>query len=138
MLVRRQHSGLSEAELFNYLDQGPRDHVAFLTANANQRAIAETLAALANANGGLVLVGVTGKGVPQKQSNLMALREAVIEATLLTEPPLILPTPQVTASSRGDVVVVQVPPGLPHLYSCLLYTSPSPRDRQKSRMPSSA
>ena len=26
----------------------------------------------------------------------------------------------------------------PHLLSCLLYTSPSPRDRQKSRMPSSA
>ena len=25
-----------------------------------------------------------------------------------------------------------------HDYSCLLYTSPSPRDRQKSRMPSSA
>ena len=25
-----------------------------------------------------------------------------------------------------------------HWYSCLLYTSPSPRDRQKSRMPSSA
>ena len=27
---------------------------------------------------------------------------------------------------------------LEKLYSCLLYTSPSPRDRQKSRMPSSA
>ena len=26
----------------------------------------------------------------------------------------------------------------PLLYICLLYTSPSPRDRQKSRMPSSA
>ena len=25
-----------------------------------------------------------------------------------------------------------------NLYNCLLYTSPSPRDRQKSRMPSSA
>ena len=25
-----------------------------------------------------------------------------------------------------------------HVYVCLLYTSPSPRDRQKSRMPSSA
>src|SRR5674476_1271338 len=25
-----------------------------------------------------------------------------------------------------------------HSYTCLLYTSPSPRDRQKSRMPSSA
>ena len=29
-------------------------------------------------------------------------------------------------------------PGFVHLYVCLLYTSPSPRDRQKSRMPSSA
>ena len=27
---------------------------------------------------------------------------------------------------------------LPHAHACLLYTSPSPRDRQKSRMPSSA
>ena len=26
----------------------------------------------------------------------------------------------------------------PHIQTCLLYTSPSPRDRQKSRMPSSA
>ena len=25
-----------------------------------------------------------------------------------------------------------------YVYACLLYTSPSPRDRQKSRMPSSA
>ena len=29
-------------------------------------------------------------------------------------------------------------PGRGHAYGCLLYTSPSPRDRQKSRMPSSA
>ena len=28
--------------------------------------------------------------------------------------------------------------GVPHLIICLLYTSPSPRDRQKARMPSSA
>ena len=33
-------------------------------------------------------------------------------------------------------VVTVVTQGLPS--SCLLYTSPSPRDRQKSRMPSSA
>ena len=29
-------------------------------------------------------------------------------------------------------------PSLAHSYSCLLYTSPSPRDRTRSRMPSSA
>ena len=33
----------------------------------------------------------------------------------------------------GDKVTVEMTP-----YDCLLYTSPSPRDRQKSRMPSSA
>ena len=28
--------------------------------------------------------------------------------------------------------------GVPHVYACLLYTSPSPRDVEESRMPSSA
>ena len=37
---------------------------------------------------------------------------------------------------RADLVANQVE--LAWLTSCLLYTSPSPRDRQKSRMPSSA
>ena len=37
----------------------------------------------------------------------------------------------VTATANGDLKVTQ------HI-DCLLYTSPSPRDRQKSRMPSSA
>ena len=34
--------------------------------------------------------------------------------------------------------VVITNPAFDELISCLLYTSPSPRDRQKSRMPSSA
>ena len=42
------------------------------------------------------------------------------------------------ASSQGDdsYVVYQIDNGL--TYSCLLYTSPSPRDLSTSRMPSSA
>ena len=42
----------------------------------------------------------------------------------------------------GRKQVLQMPPvkqaALAHDIPCLLYTSPSPRDRQKSRMPSSA
>ena len=34
-------------------------------------------------------------------------------------------------NSKGEVIASL-------FYTCLLYTSPSPRDRQKSRMPSSA
>ena len=36
----------------------------------------------------------------------------------------------------GDIANVKS--GYARNYLCLLYTSPSPRDRQKSRMPSSA
>ena len=40
------------------------------------------------------------------------------------------------ALSQGDSV--DDPASLAGIRCCLLYTSPSPRDRQKSRMPSSA
>ena len=45
------------------------------------------------------------------------------EETVMISPP---PSPQVVASVENGAE------------ACLLYTSPSPRDRQKSRMPSSA
>ena len=50
----------------------------------------------------------------------------------------------VLAPLAGKVVAITITPFNETLYlcptvdSCLLYTSPSPRDRQKSRMPSSA
>ena len=39
--------------------------------------------------------------------------------------------------NEGEIVVIVGPNGAGKS-TCLLYTSPSPRDRQKSRMPSSA
>ena len=57
-------------------------------------------------------------------------------------------TLQSFAESDDDVLIVNEPPRhgksrtagnfVEWLLGCLLYTSPSPRDRQKSRMPSSA
>ena len=38
----------------------------------------------------------------------------------------------------GDYVKVRAIPRFIELQTCLLYTSPSPRDRTRSRMPSSA
>src|SRR5678809_1236652 len=53
---------------------------------------------------------------------------------------LVVSSPIVRAGTSGQgVVYVSLPPGtIKPSYTCLLYTSPSPRDRQKSRMPSSA
>src|SRR5674476_82530 len=48
------------------------------------------------------------------------------------------PTQQVGASFSTDFAAVEHLERMFSLDNCLLYTSPSPRDRQKSRMPSSA
>ena len=50
-------------------------------------------------------------------------------------------TPAITVGGEQSFNITDnlwVAAGYQHLFSCLLYTSPSPRDRQKSRMPSSA
>jgi len=49
-------------------------------------------------------------------------------------PPEVIQT-EITAPIEEKVSTVK---GIRKIYSCLLYTSPSPRDRTRSRMPSSA
>ena len=58
--------------------------------------------------------------------NNMEIIQGITEGAKMENAPLIL---QVSAGARKYAK---------HVYLCLLYTSPSPRDRQKSRMPSSA
>ena len=45
---------------------------------------------------------------------------------------------EATFLNRNDLDFVDIESLSAKLKDCLLYTSPSPRDRQKSRMPSSA
>jgi ATP-dependent DNA helicase RecG len=79
--------------------------------------LAETLAALANADGGVALLGVAPRGAVQSGADAPALRDLTLEAALLTEPPLILPSPQIMEVGGAALVLVQVPEGLPHVYS---------------------
>jgi ATP-dependent DNA helicase RecG len=118
MLWRRRSSPLSPEELAAYLAAGPSDTILLLPARAASASIAEGLAALANSHGGMAILGVTARGTPQANVEAAALRDQAVAAALLTDPPLILPTPQLVEVSPGNtVVVVVVPPGLPHLYS---------------------
>ena len=69
---------------------------------------------------------------PWEQSMVPAVEKAIINADLGLNPNtagtvIRVPVPPMTEERRKDMVKI-----------CLLYTSPSPRDRQKSRMPSSA
>jgi ATP-dependent DNA helicase RecG len=117
MLHRRHTAPLSADELAAYLSDGPNNDVLFLGAKSSAATIAEGLAALANGHGGVAILGVTARGARQANVDAPSLRDRVSEAAMLTDPPMILPTPQIAELEGRSAVVVQVPPGLPHIYS---------------------
>lgn len=104
-----------EVEVLIASGQGER--IAFASAGAAPAKLVETLTAQANAHGGVILlgVGISGKvaGVP----NLDEAQQSIQVAGLLSTPPLILPMPQTIDLNGKQVCVVEVPPGLPHVYS---------------------
>jgi ATP-dependent DNA helicase RecG len=74
--------------------------------------LAETLIAFANAEGGTLLVGL-----PRGLADPDATLDRALEAALSTDPPLIIPMPRLETIDGKPVLVVAVPPGLPHVYS---------------------
>jgi ATP-dependent DNA helicase RecG len=121
-------------EILALLQRSEGQKLVFETERTSARKLAESLAALANASGGTVLVGVGPRTSASAASltvepsarllgvkNTKAARDKVLEAACLTDPPLIIPLPEVVtlddAEDLKDVLVVTVPPGLPHVYS---------------------
>ena len=72
---------------------------------------------------------------PPRQIRVVIVDDAVVVRRLLTE--ALNSDPEVTvvgAGANGRLGLAKID----ELQPCLLYTSPSPRDRTRSRMPSSA
>ena len=67
-----------------------------------------------------------------------AMRHAAIGGGKRLRPLLVQATSDLFHLSRESALRVGLAIECIHVYSCLLYTSPSPRDRTRSRMPSSA
>jgi ATP-dependent DNA helicase RecG len=138
MMSIRRASLLAPDELHALLSAGEGERLAHMPASAPPRALAETLAALANANGGWLLLGARAAGARSRKPTLPAepseLADLLLRATLLCDPPLILPAPQPLAveevaelrgngaallgkAAHGPALLVQVPPGLPNVYN---------------------
>ncbi len=80
--------------------------------------LASILAAMANTEGGDVLLGISPRlAQVQGVTNTQEMIDSVFQAALLTDPPLLLPIPQVIILDHLPVVWVVVPRGLPHVYS---------------------
>jgi ATP-dependent DNA helicase RecG len=98
------------------LPEGPRH--AFVRGKFRPDELAETLAALANAQGGTIVVGAGGRGKKiDGVVDLEAARDMALDAALLCTPPLVLPVPNVAHHGGANLLLIQVPSGLPHVYS---------------------
>ena len=86
------------------------DHAVYSSLPESRR-LAETLVALANGHGGAVVLAV------RQAAEWSRAVELVEEASLLAQPPLILPLPLRAESTTRKALVVIVPPGLPHVYN---------------------
>ena len=96
---------------------GPGVQTILLGAKASARKIAEAMTALANAHGGLVILGAAKSRKITGVSDPETVRERMTSAALIPNPPLILPLPKLLEVDGATVCVVQVPAGLPHVYS---------------------
>ena len=103
-------------DIRGWLAQGPGETLAFAAETSSPRKLAETLVAMANAHGGTLLIGVSGRGALTGLKDPDAVRERALAAALMADPPLILPLPAIVAVDGHPVCVVTVPPGLPHVY----------------------
>ena len=102
-----------------FLNTTERDgQIAFKAEATTPARLAETLVAFANAGGGTLLVGVDARsGKPRGLADPAEALDRALKAALSTDPPLIIPLPCVEEVEGKQVLVVTVPPGLPHVYS---------------------
>ncbi len=106
-------------ELEELLAAGETEQTAFVRERVRLEELAETLAALANRSGGVVLLGVTGRVRPKVEgiADVIAAEELVLDAALVCIPPLLLPVPRPLQHGERTVLQIEVPAGLPHVYS---------------------
>lgn len=105
-------------QLTNLLAMGMGPALHWFPADVSASRLAAVLVGMANAEGGLVLIGIAPRsGQVQGVSDPLELQDRIFQAALLADPPLVLPMPRVEKVGTQSVVVVQVPAGLPNVYS---------------------
>jgi ATP-dependent DNA helicase RecG len=108
----------SAAELAALLADGMGLRLHWFPEDTPLPRLAAVLVGMANTQGGRLLLGIAPRSAHiQGVLDPAAACERLVQAALLAEPLLILPLPEVIAVGETQIVTVQVPAGLPQVYS---------------------
>lgn len=109
---------MASDDLWQLIRSGRSERLDWVSENAPLDTMATILTAMANSRGGTLVLGVIGPG-----ATLTGVRDStsatdrVIQAALTIEPPLIIPMPRAVEVKDKQVLVVHIPPGMPHVYA---------------------
>lgn len=94
-----------------------QSNVIFLSSKTNAIDLVQYLIALANGGGGTILLGATSATTIQGLKEPEAVRDQLMALALDCDPPLIIETPKIKTVKEKSVLLVTVPPDLPHVYN---------------------
>ena len=100
------------------LEKGTGPDLHWFPEDVGLTQLAGTLTALANSKGGKVILGISpGGSHVQGISDPQGLIDLVFQASLLTDPVLVLPVPRLQYIAGNQVLIINIPEGLPHVYN---------------------
>jgi len=106
---------MSPLDLESLLDH--QMNLIFLAEEMAPEAMAEYLIALANDGGGTILVGMATPNKLGRLTDPEGARDRLMNVALQCDPPLIVTTPSLQTFRDRPILVIQIPPDLPHVYN---------------------
>ena len=108
---------MNAAELQTQLDAGMNERLHWFPEAPSLEALAETMAAMANGNGGQIFLGIAPRsGQRVGLADPETAVDLAHQAALQLDPSLPMPSPTLTAGS-APVVIIQIPADLPQVYN---------------------
>src|SRR5215468_5283449 len=107
----------SAEDLWRMIQNGRSARLDWLNEGAPLELMAAALTGMANSQGGVLLMGIGPTASLIGVRDVDGAIDRVLQAALSIDPPLIIPLPRVVRMHERPVVVVHIPPGMPHVYS---------------------